>query len=427
MAADGDDPASMNILFLSRWFPYPADNGSKLRISNLIRQLSVEHQVFLVSFRPPERVIDGQAERLALTDCAAVQTAPYLGYQSGSLKALAGLFAPRPRSLVASHSPEFAALTAHAVREHRPELVVASELDMLPYARAQHDAPILLDDLEVAVYRDALRGARSLKARVRATLTWAKLGAYLRRELPHVAACTVVSEQERDNLRVIAPAYDRVSVVPNAVDVASYAGAYAPPQPDTLVFSGSLSYAPNYDGLRWFLQEVLPRVQQNVSNVRLRVTGSTQGIDLAGLPSNSAVEYTGYVDDVRPVIAESWAAVVPLWQGAGTRLKILEAMALGTPVVSTSKGAEGLAATPGTEILVQDAPEAFARGVVDLLRSPARRKQLAAAGIDLVRARYDWQVVGADVRALAHSAATFVGSDRGVRRGRWQPAEHGRA
>jgi polysaccharide biosynthesis protein PslH len=417
----------MRILFLSRWFPYPADNGSKLRISNLIRQLSLEHQVCLVSFTSPGRTNDAQAEQLAATDCSAVYTAPYLGYHPASVRALLGLLAPRPRSLAAAWSSELAELAARARRLHRPDLVVASELDMLPYARAQREVPILLDDLELAVYRDALRRNRSGRARLRANLTWFKLRAYLGRELPGVAACTVVSEHERDNVRMIAPTYDRVSVVPNAVDVAWYAGRHADPRPNTLVFSGSLTYGPNYEGLRWFLRDVLPRIKRAVPEARLRVTGSTQGIDVAGLAGGGAVEYTGYVDDIRPVVAASWASVVPLWDGAGTRLKILEAMALGTPVVSTSKGAEGLAAVSGDDIIVQDDPDAFARAVVELLRSRQLRSRLADGGRRLVRTRYDWKVVGADIRALAHGAARFKGSDGRVRNRRWQPAEHGRA
>jgi glycosyltransferase involved in cell wall biosynthesis len=414
----------MRILFLSRWFPYPPDNGSKLRISNLIRQLGVEHQVLLVSFRAPDRVVEPEAERAAASACATVDTAPYAGYRSTGAKALLGLLAPQPRSLVAAHSPELAELAARALREHRCDLVVASELDMLPYALAQRDVPILLDDLELGAYRDGLGRDRSVPARLRAALTWFKLRSYLRLELPRVAACTVVSDQEREIVRTIAPAYTRVSVVPNAVDFASYAGWHAEPRPNTLIFSGALSYRANYDGLRWLLADVFPRIQRAVPDVRLRVTGSTRGIDLAGLPTNGAVEYTGYVDDIRPLVAESSASVVPLWHGSGTRLKILEAMALGTPVVATTKGAEGLAVTSGDDILLRDDPDGFARGVADLLRSSELRSRLAAGGRRLVQDRYDWQVVGAQVRALAEGAAGCGGSEHGIRPAHWQPAEH---
>jgi glycosyltransferase involved in cell wall biosynthesis len=417
----------MRILFLSRWFPYPADNGSKLRISNLIGQLAVEHEVVLVSFRPPERGIDPETERGPARDCSAVYTAPYPGYRPTSVKALTGLFALQPRSLVAAHSPELSELAARALRQHRCDLVVASQLDMLPYALAQSDVPILLDELEVTVYRDAIDRRRSGKARFRAYLTWFKLGLYLRRVLPGMAACTVVSEQERENVRMIAPSYERVSVIPNAVDLARYAGPHGDPKPNTLVFTGSLNYHPNYEGLRWFLAEAFPRIQQAVPGVRLRVTGSTHGVDRTRLSGGSAVEYTGYVDDIRPVVAESWASVVPIWHGGGTRLKILEAMALGTPVVSTTKGAEGLSVTSGTDILMRDDPDGFARGVSEILRSSELRGRLADGGRRLVRSRYDWQIVGADLRALARGAAGFVGSDRDVRNDRREPVGHGRA
>jgi glycosyltransferase involved in cell wall biosynthesis len=147
---------------------------------------------------------------------------------------------------------------------------------------------------------------------------------------------------------------------------------------------------------------------------------------LTGLPGSAAVEYTGYVDDIRTLVAESRVSVVPLRHGSGTRLKILESLALGTPVVSTTKGAEGLSVTSGEDILLRDDPDGFARGVVELLGSDELHCRLANGGRRLVRSRYDWQVVGADIRTLVQGAASLVGSESGDRHARCQPAEHGR-
>ena len=317
--------------------------------------------------------------------------------------------------MVAAHSPELAALAERALKQHRCDFIVASELDMLPYALAQTGVPILLEDLEIAVYRDALTAHRSVRGRLRAQLTWFKLGRYLRRAMPRVAACTVVSEEERRNVQTIVPGYQRVSVVPNAVDLAAYADSYGEPEPNTIVFSGALSYGPNYDALHWFLHEVFPRIQQSVPEVRLRVTGSIQGIDLARLDGGSAVEYTGYVEDIRPVIAQSWVSVVPLREGGGTRLKILEAMALGTPVVSTAKGAEGLSVTSGVDILLHDDPGEFARTVCEVLGSRELRSRLSHGGRTLVQSQYDWKTVGADLRAIVQGAAGSAWSNGRVR------------
>ena len=170
--------------------------------------------------------------------------------------------------------------------------------------------------------------------------------------------------------------------------------AWPSSQPDVLVFNGSLTYSANYDAMRWFLAEVYPRVRAQVPGVSLTITGSTQGVDLAGLALDDTVRLTGFVEDVRIPVAEANLCVVPIRQGGGTRLKILEAMALGTPVVATSKGAEGLDITDGKHLLLADEPETFARRTVAVLGNPALRHDLTANARRLVEERYDWAAIG---------------------------------
>ena len=129
--------------------------------------------------------------------------------------------------------------------------------------------------------------------------------------------------------------------------------------------------------MRYFLAEIYPGIRQQVGNASLTITGNTSGVRLTDLQLDDSVHLSGYVDDIRPVIAGAAVCVVPLRQGSGTRLKILEAMALGTPVVSTSKGAEGLDVTPGHDILIADEPAEFANQVIRLLRDAALRERLA--------------------------------------------------
>jgi glycosyltransferase involved in cell wall biosynthesis len=244
-----------------------------------------------------------------------------------------------------------------------------------------------------------------LPHRVRAQLTWLKLSAYLRRALPRFGACTVVSAREREHLRAAAPGYKRVEILPNAIDFAAYRDTFGCPRINTAVFSGALSYAPNLDAMRTFLAEIHPLIQRSEPDFRLRITGRTTGVDLDALPRPSGVEFTGHLDDIRPEVAQSWLSVVPLRLGGGTRLKILEAMALGTPVVSTPKGADGLAVTHEHNILLADEPAAFADCVVELLRSPELRRHLAAGGRQLVESTYDWRVVGQSLNQLVAQVA----------------------
>jgi polysaccharide biosynthesis protein PslH len=395
----------MRILLLSRWLPYPPDNGSKIRIFNVIEQLARQHEVSLISFAASGDRFDQDSLRALRERCVRVRTVPFQPYRPSSARALLGLLSPQPRSLVDCDSAEMRRAVAEEVGRHGCDLVVASQIDMVPYALAIPGVPAVFEEVELSLRRVDPRASATRAARARQQLTWLKLGAYLRRVLPRFAACTVVSEQERQNLRELVPGYSRVSVIPNALDLSRYQGQFGPPEPNSLVFAGALTYDANRDAADYFLGSVLPLVAAAEPAVALRITGSTTGVDLSTLPRHPAARYTGYVDDIRPVVAQSWASVVPLRLGGGTRLKILESMALGTPVVATSKGAEGLDATDGENILIADDPAAFAEKVVALLRSPALRQRLAAGGHRLVQARYDWCAVGRDLRALVDSVA----------------------
>ena len=132
-------------------------------------------------------------------------------------------------------------------------------------------------------------------------------------------------------------------------------------------------------------------------NARIAITGKADGVQLDTTFSGDGVSLTGYLNDVRPTIASSWVSVVPLRVGSGTRLKILESLALGTPVVATSKGAEGLALRPDRDLLIADEPAEFASAVLRLLRDPALRESLSQNGREAVKAKYDWRIIGQEL------------------------------
>jgi glycosyltransferase involved in cell wall biosynthesis len=156
-----------------------------------------------------------------------------------------------------------------------------------------------------------------------------------------------------------------------------------------MIYAGAFTFEPNFRAMQWFVDKVLPRIVAQVPQAHLTITGNHAGRTLS-MPGY--VSLTGYVDDVHSRIARSWCSVVPLLQGGGTRLKILEAMALGTPVIATSKGAEGLDVQPGEHLLVADEPHAFAEAVLNLFVDPLLRQRLAANAHQLIREKYDWAV-----------------------------------
>jgi len=196
------------------------------------------------------------------------------------------------------------------------------------------------------------------------------------------------------------PGYAALEVVPNGVDIESYTGDFGSPVPDTLTFTGVLTYFANFDAIGFFLEEIWPRVRASRPGAKLWITGRTEGVPLERLSLDEGVNFTGYLDDIRPHVARSQVCIVPLRVGGGTRLKILEAMALGTPVVSTSKGAEGLDVTAGQDILIADEPQAFANAVLRLLDDADLRARLSENGRRLVSERYDWREIGTRLNAF---------------------------
>jgi glycosyltransferase involved in cell wall biosynthesis len=205
----------------------------------------------------------------------------------------------------------------------------------------------------------------------------------------------VCSARERDQLHRSAPGA-RIQVVENGVDTQYFAAAEESAAPaQQIVFVGTMDYYPNVEAATSFANRIWPRVREQFHQMRLMIVGANPTPAVSALSAIPGITVTGTVPDVRPYYREALAAIVPLRTGGGTRLKILEAMAAGVPVVSTVLGAEGLAVTPCRDILIADAEDA--QNWVDHLKAlaqiSARQNQIRAA-LDLVRTRYDWEIVG---------------------------------
>jgi glycosyltransferase involved in cell wall biosynthesis len=316
--------------------------------------------------------------------------------------------------LVDRYDPAMAALIEDTLRSQRFDLVIASQWYMADYYRPAWGLPAIFEEVELGLFQDMRRQAANPLKRLRHSLTNLKLSAFLSGFLPNFCACTVVSPGERSLLEQTT-GYNRVEVLPNGVDVASYQGEFAAPAEahgfPYLVYTGSFRYPPNYDAMRWFTGEVLPLVLARTPELRLLITGDHAGLPLPEIEApdggGRAVRLTGFVPDVRPYVAAAAASLAPLRSGGGTRLKILEAMALRTPVIATSKGAEGLAVVPGKHLLVADTPQDYAAAVVRLLAEPALAAELADNAYALVRERYDWQALMPSFLAMVERCAAF--------------------
>lgn len=375
----------MRILFLSGWLPYPPDNGSKVRILNLLHGLSGRHRVSLIAFHDHSGV-DLEPLRSFCEDVRVLPRRPFSPY---TLRAFLGFLSPLPRSLFSTFSSEMDRAIRREVAREDYNLVIASEFTMASYWRAFDAIPAILDDIELGALQETASGWRKF----RRWLTWAKTRSYLAGLLPHFRACTVVSEKERELLRQAVPDYRNVVIVPNGVDLPSYTGIAAERQKKRLIFPGALAYSANYDGVSFFLKEVFPLILQEEPGTSLVITGRNDGVPWPPFALPDSVHLAGRVEDIRPWIAGSRITVVPLRKGGGTRFKVLESLALGTPVVSTPKGAEGLEVEDGRHLLLAETPQQFTEAVLRLLRDDTLWHDLSEQGRLLVQEKYDWSAI----------------------------------
>ena len=377
----------MRILFLSGWYPDPPNNGSKLRIINLLRGLAQRHEVTLLSFSDEPRVDMAPSELHTL--CHKIEIVPANQFMPQSWYARLGFFSVTPRSVMATRSAEMEKRLGEMLGNGRYDLIIASQLGPADYRDCFQGIPALLEEVEVALLHERFTQAVTLRDRVRHGLTWAKQKRYLNKLLADFRACTVASEKEKELLVELVPGYQNVEVIPNCINLSEYESICETPKTGRLIFTGSFRYHANHDAMNWFLKDIYPLIQAEEPGIQLTVTGDHANLPL---PSAKNVTLTGFVDDIRPLIASSWISLVPLRVGGGTRLKILEAMALCTPVVSTTKGAEGLAAQHGEHLLIADTPQAYATAVVQLLRDPELRQKLALNAFQFVSENYDCNV-----------------------------------
>ncbi len=395
----------MNILFLSAWYPWPHDNGSKIRVYNLIKALSKRHGVTLLAFafdtaKPPAREAAGSV----WVEEEVVSANPF---ERSRLAQRLRFISPMP--IVCRPVREMGQRVNRRLATGSYAAVIASTEVMANYAlQAQQPLLRVLEEHNSTtrwMHERYVGENRPLRRQI-AWASWLKHRRYEARLLPQFDLCTMVSHQDVATSQQLSQQLgQKVKLVPNGVDCAKLTMRQAEGAPKRLIFNGSLTYSANYDAMRYFLAEIYPLIRQQLPQAVLTITGSVAKVDLAQLQLDGSVCLTGWVDDVYELVARATVCVAPIRQGGGTRLKILEAMALGTPVVATSKGAEGLAVTAGRDILIADEPAEFAACVLRLLKDTELRRQLATQARRLVEERYDWSAIGADFTQLVEAVA----------------------
>jgi len=223
--------------------------------------------------------------------------------------------------------------------------------------------------------------------------------------------CLCVSEEDGRELKSICPEA-AIEVVPNGVDTDYFRPKEDDEEEECLVFTGSMDWQPNEDAVVYFCDQILPLIQAELPGVKFLIVGSNPGYRVMRLGKRQGVVVTGWVEDIRPYISNAGVFIVPLRIGGGTRLKILQALAMGKAVISTSIGCEGLNLQPNEHLLVADEPLQFAEGTVRLIRNRSLRRRLGENGKTFVQERYDWDVIVKELELVYRNLSRKIPRDK---------------
>jgi glycosyltransferase involved in cell wall biosynthesis len=388
----------LRVLFVTPYLPSPPRFGGQRRLHGLISGVAASHEVSVLSLVDPGEDL---AEALHATSayCRRVATVPSPHYgRDGAYKRALQL-----RSLLSSRSFERMVHAESLIADALDRMLAAAPYDLVQFefvhtatygtARAERlrsKVPFILDEhnIEYDILARTARAGASFARRAYSTIDGRKVRAEEIGAWAHLDGCTLTSERDRDVLLSEAP-WTRTAVVRNGVDLDGFRPAAAAPEPRSVLFFGAIDYYPNTDGLLFFLDEVMPRLRATIPGVHLCIVGRRppEAITARRGPD---VEITGAVDDVRPYIERAAVVVVPLRIGGGTRLKILEAMAMGKAVVSTTLGAEGLDAVAERDLSIADDAAGLAAKISALLDDPERSRGLGVAARRFVEQGHGW-------------------------------------
>ena len=377
----------MRILCLTSRLPYPPNRGDRLRAFHFIEHLSREHELSLVSF------VAGESERGHMSAleayCEAVQVVSMSPTRS-ALSVAGNLWRPDPLQALYYRSGAMQRLVAEVTSRTAFDAVYVHLFRMAPYVERLSGMYRIVDLTDVISKEISLSlPYRGLASRLLYSLEKPRIARYERWVAQNFEEAWLISEADRKLLAAACPGAN-IRVVPNGVDLALFRPTGQASAPNSLIFVGHMGVFHNIDAAMHLATEVLPLVQAQIPDCKLKIVGAEPDPQVQRLGHDPSVTVTGFVPDLNEQLNQAAVFVAPLRFAAGIQNKVLEAMAAGTPVVTTSLINQGLGAQPDHELLVADDAAATAQQIVLLLKGRERREQIAQAGRQFAVRKYTW-------------------------------------
>lgn len=380
----------MKILFLANRVPYPPYRGDKLKIFNLAKRLKDRHELHLLTFAQTQEDLGYKAE---LEKIFKEVHFVYLPKWKSALNCLSGIWNPLPLQVLYFRSAELQQQLDSMLQQHSYDAVHVQHLRMSPYLAGRKDIARILDLPDAfSLYWERRKSVkRSLPVTLFENIEQQRVLRYesVLKEYNMALTCSAEDleylEQQHHS--------GNIRLLPNGVDMTTF----SPHDHDyshnhTLLFTGNMDYAPNVDAVIYFTSTVLPEIRKSCPQVKFVIAGQRPVPKVQEL-ANDYISVTGFVKDLAATYNSASVVVAPLRFGAGTQNKVLEAMAMGIPVVCSNIGFKGLGIKSGEGAVMQTDPTAFAASVIKLLASETERRSVGEAGAAVIRTRFDWDIV----------------------------------
>jgi sugar transferase (PEP-CTERM/EpsH1 system associated) len=384
----------VKILFLSQRVPFPPNRGDKITTWRLVERLARKHEVTIMAFAHDEADMEG-AEALRAKGFETI--AIPIDVRRQKFKALPRMLGDTPMTLAVFGSPQMQSAVSERMQEMDAAYAYSSAMGafLLPQTKpwVMHFAE--LDSDKWLQYAERHRWPLSQIYR-REWRLLEKFEAKVADATSQNVFCTPLEQRIFQDRIPGRPSM----VLRNGVDLEHFSPRPSEAEPEHMVFTGVMDYYPNIDGCVHFVKEVLPRVRSEFPNARFTIVGSRPTKEVLRLGRTEGVEVTGFVDSTADWMARATIAVAPLRVARGIQNKVLEAMAMGLPIVGTTSATQGVGAIHGRQYLVADRAEEQAHGVRGLLRDEAARTRLGLSARKFVEEHHDWESVFTDLNGL---------------------------
>jgi glycosyltransferase involved in cell wall biosynthesis len=393
----------MNILFISTNYPYPADSGHHLRTFYTLKYLAQDNRIYYLAFKKKHQ---GQRYGDPIREMCETIDVFVTPDDYSRIRMTFSLM----KNLVSDY-PYVADKYYSAKVEHRIKEVLSKNkidvvhLDLLPLTRYLNNfrgIPVALTEHNVESSRllSLVRQSGNIFFKMYMYLQYKKLATFEREEMGKCEICIAVSEKDKEVLSKF-DSNTKITVIPNGVDVAYFSPKNGTGVPKSMIWVGGMKDFYNRQAVNYFCEEIFDKIKKEVQDVRLTMVGKSPTKKVLELAEqNKDVRCIGYVEDVRPYINEAMIFIAPILSGGGTKLKVLNALAMGKAVVTTSVGAEGIDVTDGDNVIIADHPDQFAKETVELLKNREKTERIGKKARELVLEKYDWEKIGKRYSAI---------------------------